>query len=327
MRLQLDDQQRIRAWNQGIAEPLVIFLHIANDPRDFKLETFAEELEAVADRVRIERLDDSNRNIPAFQIGSGWFYQGVPEGNELQPFLGLLSCVAESSPTIPRSVREYLDEVVHPVHLKLYVAPQCVYCPHMVNALAPLPFCNAHISIDLVDVSTFPELAEAVGVKSVPTLMYGDSFRWTGTINVQEVLTVLSRQSSTELGSDALVRMLKEGDAVPLARMMLEAGKIFPGFVQVLIHPEWSVRLGAMVVLEQLAEEQPALPAAVLQPLWSLRSRMDLSQLGDLVYLIGEHGSGEWLPRLESMLEEDVPDELADAAGEAIGQLRERSLA
>ncbi len=324
MKLSAHDLRIVSEWNESLEGAVELLLTTGEDARSRQLEEFARHLQHVASRVRLRVQSGKTGDLPAFRIGNGWIHHAVPGGRELQPFLKILSFNGAAEPKITASVKTFLDEITSPALLRLYVAPQCVYCPHVVNALAPLPFHNQRLQIELYDVLMFPEVAERSSVKAVPVLMYGDDFRWTGSLHLQEVLQVVAERDLKRLGAPALVQMLKEGNAEKLAEMMIEAGSVFPAFLEVLAHPEWSVRLGAMVTVEAIAERNPQLAASVLEPLWNQRSGLEMERLGDIVYLIGELGSSDWIARLEPLLETAADSQLREVIAEALAALAHR---
>jgi hypothetical protein len=73
-------------------------------------------------------------------------------------------------------------------------------------------------------------------------------------VDAGELVTMMLDRDPTSLGADALRGMIEDGNAEGVARMMAERGQIFTSFVDLLIHPRWSVRLGAMVSFESLVE-------------------------------------------------------------------------
>ena len=120
------------------------------------------------------------------------------------------------------------------------------------------------------------------------------------------------------LGPVSLEMMLKEGKAGELAAMMLEKGQIFSAFYDVLAHPKWPVRLGAMVVMEELIEADLDLAAQTLVPLWERFHKVDNRVKGDLVYLFGQLKRSESVPQLQAVLKGDYDSEVQEAAQEAL---------
>ncbi len=103
---------------------------------------------------------------------------------------------------------------------------------------------------------------------------------------------------------------------------MIQADTLFQGFIDLLLHPEWSVRLGAMVVVESLAELAPHLAARLCPVLVQAFDGIeDISIKGDILYALGEtgnHQTREWIRHILPGL--DHPD-LRDAAQEALSTI------
>ncbi len=87
-------------------------------------------------------------------------------------------------------------------------------------------------------------------------------------------------------------------------------------------HPEWSVRLGAVVVMEELAEANRELARQSLEPVWERFAQLNDSVKGDVIYLSGLVGSPAWIPRIEALLREDVSEEMREVVTEALESLR-----
>ena len=75
---------------------------------------------------------------------------------------------------------------------------------------------------------------------------------------------MIIRPDPSELGTETLKHSLEKGDAQWICQQMIQAGQIFEGFAALLLHSTWSVRLGAMVVVETLAQKAPALAGKIL---------------------------------------------------------------
>ena len=105
---------------------------------------------------------------------------------------------------------------------------------------------------------------------------------------------------------------------------MDESNQIFPAFVEILLHPEWPVRLGAMVAAETLAEQNPELAASLPD---ILRDRFEAAEnavRGDILYLCGATGDRSILPFLEHTASGLYDADVQEAAIEAIEALAER---
>ena len=118
--------------------------------------------------------------------------------------------------------------------------------------------------------------------------------------------------------------MIEEGDAEGVAAMMMERGKIFPAFVELLIHPRWSVRLGAMVAFETLAEEGIELAGQVVDPLTAAFGNADDSVKGDILHVLGEARNQAALPFLKRVVDAGYDEEVRSAAQEAVETIEDR---
>jgi HEAT repeat protein len=107
--------------------------------------------------------------------------------------------------------------------------------------------------------------------------------------------------------------------------MMADNGTVFPAFLELLIHEKWSVRLGAMVSFEHLAEMSMELSSRIIASLWDRFPDLDDQIRGDVLYLMGESRNPEATPILKSVLDGDYSSELKEAAQEAMESLSQLS--
>jgi len=122
---------------------------------------------------------------------------------------------------------------------------------------------------------------------STPCLILDNGFRWTGAVTAKEVLTMVTQRDVSQLSSQTLKTILEQGDADWISREMIRAGTLFNGFVQLLLHDTWSVRLGAMVVVETLVEECPDLALELCPILIRAFDDSAIPVQGDILYALG----------------------------------------
>ncbi|MHC1744371.1 MAG: thioredoxin family protein [Syntrophobacteraceae bacterium] len=317
------DAASVRAWSARVSKDLKIHFRRTDDGRSGQLEAFLDELSALTPSLHIVVDDEGEEGPPAIILKPNLSFQAVPAGLELGPFLDLLSAAAP-----PRPGESGLDgsplrlSIEWPAAIKLYISPHCPHCPGAVSRIAPLALENPDVFVTIIDGALFPELAEQDGVRSAPTVLLDESFRWTGAAPMEELSRALRERDPAQLSAESLKRMLKDGQAGRLAAMILECGRVFPEFQRLLDHPEWSVRLGAVVVMEDLAEENRELARRSLEPVWERFEQLDRSVRGDVVYLSGLVGTPEWVPRIEALLREDLNEEMREVVTEALESLR-----
>jgi HEAT repeat protein len=170
----------------------------------------------------------------------------------------------------------------------------------------------------------FPEPAEINGIRAVPTVIIGEHDQLVGIIS-EELLVdrLVNKIEVSAFHPDTFKRIVKEGDAIKLAGMMIEDCALYTGALELLTDPDWSVRMGMMVVLEEVAERNSKLVQQAFSHLLKLLDHEEANLRGDAAYLLGRIGNASVLSRLE-VTKADENSEVAEAAQEAIQQIRER---
>jgi hypothetical protein len=316
------DLERARKWAMDARNARITFLKNA-DRRSSGFETFLGELARVAPQIKMETETIDPDQRPGLSIEGNLVYHAIPGGMELAPFLDALSLAGGHPLPFDNATGQQVEAVTLPADLRVFMSLHCPHCPAVIAGLAPLPIFNRNIRVHIIDCALFPEAAEEEKVQAVPTVVLGEGFRWTGQFTIQEVLDVLTHRDPATLSPSALERMLKEGDASRLASLMLERGEIFPAFLGLLGSKSWPVRMGAMVVMESLAETHPALARQTAGPLWEQFDEADDAVKGDLLYVLGEIERPETIPRLREIQAGPFAADVREAAAEAIEKIED----
>jgi HEAT repeat protein len=187
----------------------------------------------------------------------------------------------------------------------------------MVRQLIPLPMTDENLQLTIIDGTLFPEMAQTFRIRAVPTILLDQQFRWTGSVTLEELIDTINTRDPASLRPASLESIIKEGGAGRLAAMMLEAEKLFPAFYDVLTHQRWPIRLGAMVVIEEIVAKNPVLAAEALNPLWDRFLEASVQIQGDILYLFGEIGDPRTVSWLETVLSGNFDREVKEAAREA----------
>ena len=312
----------IRKWNEGLTHGVTLRLIRTDGSQSRAIEGFIRDFSELAPRISVKEEKGKDGDLPGIYIRESWRFHFVPEGTELDPFLDLLSAVDMGTADIRDDIRKILENHSGEVPLTLFLSTQCPNCPVVMRQIAPLPLVNPAIRLRVIDGLLFPEQASEHSIKAVPSLIAEGGIRWTGQIRLEEVIQALVSRDEERFDNETLERMITEGDATPLADMMIEAGRVFPAFLDVLTKELFSIRLGAMVIMEDLGERAPDLARTVLEPLWQKLSAADEAVQGDIIYLVGEIGDFDWVPRLEAFLKVGVSPDLEDAVQDAMDALK-----
>ncbi|MCJ7618404.1 MAG: thioredoxin family protein [Desulfobacterales bacterium] len=322
------EEKTIKRWHDGLSSKIEISFILTEDERSTEFREFSEELSNLASKLSINTFEDNENELPAIKFNRNLYFHAIPLGTELEPFLEALTLLGGNSIKIPGTIQDQLDKIKMPAELKLYIAKQCPFCPITVKQLIPLTFANDLIKLEIIDGTLFPEIAEMDNIKSAPTLLLDENFRWTGTTNLNEIVEIVLNRNPSNLSTSSIIGLLKEGGAAQVAEMMLENNSIFPAFINALINEKWPVRLGAMVAFEYIAEKNKSLASRIINPMWEHFQRVEDQIKGDIIYILGETGNIEMVPELEKISYSGIyHEEVKDAARDALKKIEQKTAA
>ena len=313
--------EQIRQWGEGCEGDITLHYATTGHAMDKKIKGFAELVAELAPCVQVRKDGDAVVSLPALLVGRQVVYQALPLERELAPFLAVLKDAQAFAGHIATDVRQQLAQLRMPALVRVYITPHCPFCPLTVSTLLGLAAHSDQVRITVIDGERFPEAADNDRVSAAPTVILDDELRWTGNVDAGELVTLMLDRDPASLGADALRSMIEDGNAEGVAAMMATRGKIFDGYIDLLCHPRWSVRLGAMVAFESLAEKDAQLAVEIVEPLTTLFGDVDDMVRGDLLHVLGESGSPAALPFLENVAAGDYDEEVREAAREAIDKL------
>jgi hypothetical protein len=317
------EKKQLGMLNNTLTREIKIGLAVSEHPQGQVLREFCDNLVQLVPKVRIRREDGSPQKPPQIMIGNGLRYQAVPNGLEMQPFAEALAAIDSNSWHLTEPIKDRLKLNDLPATLIAFIAPQCPFCPQVIRELIPLAMADVGVQLIVIDGALFPEIAHRHKIQSVPTILLDEQFRWSGSVPLHEIVDAICTRDPALLGASSLESILKDGQAGHLAAMMLEAQLIFPGFYDLLTHDKWPVRLGAMVVMEEIALKAPGVAAEAVRPLWERFEGVADQIKGDILYLFGEIKDRRVTPWLDEVIHGAYDNEVKEAAGEALDKIAE----
>jgi hypothetical protein len=312
---------RIREWNAGLGGGVTLGLVRTEGPQSRAIETFVKDFCELASRITVRERIGRDDDLPGIIIGESWAFHFVPEAMELDPFMDFLTALDRGEADIREDIRDMLEGHHQKISLTLFLSTHCHNCPIVMRQIVPLPLVNPGIHLRVIDGLLFPDLAARERIQAVPTLIGEGGMRWTGQIRLESVFETLLQGDQARYSAQTLEEMITQGNAASLADMMIRSGRLFPAFLDLLTSELFSIRLGAMVVMEDLAERAPGMARAALEPLWERMSDVDEAVQGDIVYLVGVIGDATWIPKLSSFIKAAPSPDLKDAAQDALDSL------
>jgi thiol-disulfide isomerase/thioredoxin len=314
------EKKQLLKLNNSLSRDIKIGLAASGHPLSQMFQKFCDNLVQLVPKIRIAKEDGSAHQAPQILIGNGLRYQALPGGLEMPPFIEALTALDSEPIQITESIKSRLKNNL-PATLIVFMAPQCTYCPQVISQLIPLSMVEAGVQLIVIDGSLFPDAAQTHKIQSVPTILLDEQFRWTGSVPIDEIIDAISTRNPALLGATSLESIVKDGQASHLAAMMLEAQEIFPAFYDLLIHDKWPVRLGAMVVIEEIAGKSPGKASEAIDPLWARFDGVSDQVKGDILYLFGEIGDPRVIPWLTAVSAGEFDAEVKEAAREALEKL------
>lgn len=305
----------IKDWKSSLDKHLIIDLHLGDDEAGRTLKKFCDSIERHAGIVNVHVHKVMEGDHSHIRVNQQIKYYAVPDEKELLPFLDLLS--GKASTHVSKEISDQAILVDIPCGVDIFIGQHCPFCPEAVRRIAPLAIFNPKITVRVIDGVLFPDLAEKYEIRSVPTVVSCDGFRWTGSIPVNDLLSSMITRDPSSLGADSFENMIADGKALDIARMMIEKNQVFPAFIDVLLHEKWPVRLGAMVAAETLCESRPDIAALMISPLSERFFEVDDNVKGDIIQVLGEirnRGAVDFLSKIERS---EVTEEIRDMARDA----------
>jgi len=137
-------------------------------------------------------------------------------------------------------------------------------------------------------------------------------------VTPEEIIDMIIDRDPSQLGMDTLKTIMEQGDAAWIARQMIAGNTIFKAFVQLLYHPAWSVRLGALVIVEELASLAPDLAGTLCPELMKDFDSAGIPVQGDLLHALGEAGNAATQQWIQKKMNGFSHPDLLDAARDAL---------
>jgi hypothetical protein len=314
------EKKQIADWSQTLKDDIRIHLILTEDERSQTFKEFCDDLARIVPKIKIKQEKDHESKPPVIRIGNVG-YQAIPTSKELEPFLSALFDGDGQAQNGPLSVHKKVHQIRVPALLKVYIMPHCPFCPLTVKQLLCLAAMSESIKLTIIDGAFFPEMAASDKIQSAPTVLLDDQFYWTGSIRIEEIVDMILNRDPSQLSASSLKAMFEEGKALEVAGMMLDSGKIFSAFTELLVHKKWPVRLAAMVAFETIAEENHTLVRQTLPYLLDCFLTAEDTVKGDILYLLGKSGDKGIIPKLETVLNGPYGVDVKDAAQEALESL------
>lgn len=118
--------------------------------------------------------------IPAIAVMGekdyGIRFYGIPSGYEFSSLLAAILMVSTGVTKLGQDTRKFLDNLVKPIHLQVFVTPTCPYCPPAVMLAHQMAFYCDKVKADMVETTEFPHLSQKYEVQGVPRTVINEDW-------------------------------------------------------------------------------------------------------------------------------------------------------
>jgi thioredoxin-like negative regulator of GroEL len=202
----------------------------------------------------------------------------------------------------------------------MLMSRQCAYCGPMMQILTELMKQGLLKELHIVNIENNPEMAQQLGVRSVPWLQIGH-FELSGSHSKQEIIQWLERAANAAGFTEYLEQLLTEGNIKLANKLIKKHPPALKNVIDLVADPEAkiNVRLGAAVIIEDMAESDAF--KKVIPQLKGYLSNKDARIRGDACHYLSLTKDNSLLPEIEKLLS-DESEEVREIAQDSIDELR-----
>ncbi len=102
-------------------------------------------------------------------------FYGIPAGHEFGALVGSIIDVSTGTAPLPLDVIEDIVSIDKPINIKVFVTPQCPYCPNMTRLAHQASILNPMISSEMIESLEFQELTTKYEVFGVPKTIINET--------------------------------------------------------------------------------------------------------------------------------------------------------
>jgi len=161
---------------------LMLFTQESDCPHCNDLKFLVEKLASITSKIKVEKynfainagMDDiyNIKRIPALVLNSGVDY-GIryycaPTGPELYNFLDDIVLVSRREEMLDGEKKRRLNTLTKQVSLEYFTSPECPFSWPGERTLVKLAMACENVSLDIIDVTEFRQVAEQYNVRGIP---------------------------------------------------------------------------------------------------------------------------------------------------------------
>ena len=175
-----------------------ISCNTSSDTGKEMVEFFAE-FSTTSDKIAIEVEDiNSDKVVTSLyrdKVPTGISFRMIPGGHEFTSLILAVMNADGQGKTLPdESTISRIKRLKGEITLNTYATLECTNCPDVIQALNQMALYNDNIASEAIDGNLAVAEAEALGVKSVPTVYANGELLWIGKGSLGEILDKLEER-------------------------------------------------------------------------------------------------------------------------------------
>ncbi len=120
-------------------------------------------------------------------------FYGVPGGKELDVLVATLRRAASGDHGLSAETLAGLADLPPKTHIEVFVTLTCRFCPQAAEMACRLALASEMVKTDIIELSSFMELAERHGIRSVPFVMVNGREAFRGVKSEEEFIAAVAK--------------------------------------------------------------------------------------------------------------------------------------
>ncbi len=190
---------------------------------------------------------------------------------------------------------------------QLLMAPDCSHCPVVLDGLSILIKKGKLRRIDIVNLPEHPEIAQALGVRSVPWTRIGP-FELEGVQTPAELEKWADKAAKGEGDAEYFEHLLESQQLAKATGFIERSPDSISALVSLIgsLETPMGIRIGAGAILEELSNKGKMTLA--IDPLIELTDAADAQIRADACHYLSLSGESSVIPIIQSLLQDDDPE-------------------
>lgn len=184
------------------------------------VQELLEEVVGLSPKLTLETVDYYTKQIdaraggisriPGFTIGrtgeSRMRYFGMPVQRQMPVLVSALVRAAERSSPLKLETRRRIRRLKQDAHIQVFVTQESEHCPDSAMAALAMAAESPKVTVDVIEVGTFPNLIDLHNIRGVPTTVINGRVSFTGAMSEELLLKqVLRATGEAEAGAEQIV--------------------------------------------------------------------------------------------------------------------------